>query len=111
MKERFPGFDESMKMMRSRDGITSEIGFSWLSLFALEYGERLKEELDRETNHGLRCWLLELIGLTKDEGNIALFTEYLVSGDDSYRFWAIAGLRELNTADSRRMLFEAGVQD
>jgi hypothetical protein len=110
-KEYFPGFDKCMRMMRSRDGTTSESGFSWLSLFARAYVGRLKDELERETNHGFRCWLLELIGMAKDPDTIGLFAKYLDSGDDSYRFWAIAGLENLDTADSRRLLFEAGVRD
>jgi len=91
--------------------MTSESGFSWLSWYAREYVEKLRAELDRETNRGLRCWLLELIGIAKDQSGLDLFAGYLKCGDDSFRFWAIAGMRELDTAEARRIMSEAGVRD
>jgi len=67
------------------------------------------EEFCREQDHRLRCWLLELIGEAHDKSALGLFIEQLHSTDESLRCWAIHGLQNLNTPESRKALFEAGV--
>jgi len=66
-------------------------------------------EFQTEKDHGLRCWLLELIGEARSEKAFDLLCEQLQSSDESLREWAIRGLRKLNTREARRALFDAGI--
>ena len=109
-KPRFPGFAKCMAMMRKRDPQTQEDGFHWLRPHAAEFVEELLAAFHAEQkDHGLRCWLLELIGEARDPRAIPLFAEFLGSGDEQFRSWAVEGLRLLDTSESRRVLFEAKV--
>ncbi len=106
-KHQFPGFAKCMEMMRSRNAKAQEDGFNWLRPHAAEYVEELIAEFHVETNdRGLRCWVLELIGEARDPRAIPLLAEQLESEDESLRDWAAVGLRLLDTAESRRILFE-----
>ena len=67
-------------------------------------------EFQTEKDHGLRCWLLELIGEARSAKAFDLLREQLHSSDESMRYWAIHGLRELNTREARQALFDAGVR-
>ena len=66
-------------------------------------------EFQTEKDHGLRCWLLELIGEARSEKAFDLLCEQIQSSDESLRDWAIRGLRKLNTREARRALFDAGI--
>jgi len=101
-------FDEAIRLMRRHDPQLQEDGFGMLSAHAHEHVERLMAEFHTETNHGLRCWLLELVGEAKSPQALPLLFEYLHSEDDSLRGWARRGLEALDTKESRRALWEAG---
>jgi hypothetical protein len=58
---------------------------------------------------GLKLWLLELIGEARHPGAFDLLVEQFASGDERIRDWAIRGLRSLDTPESRKVLYEAGV--
>jgi hypothetical protein len=97
-----------MAMMRKRNAVIQEDGFHWLRPHAAEFVEELIAEFNAEQkDHGLRCWLLELIGEARDARALPLMVELLGSNDDRFRGRAIAALRLLNTSESRRILFEA----
>jgi HEAT repeat protein len=99
-----------MRMMRKHDPGTQEDGFHFLRPRAAEFTEQLMAEFRREKAHGLRCWLLELIGEARDPRAFDLLIEYLHSPDESLRYWAIIGLQDLNSREARKALFEAGVR-
>ncbi len=105
MKQRFPGIDKCLAMMRKRDPQVAEDGFHWLESRASEYLDRLVEEFRRETDHGVQCWLLEFIGHSKDPRAFELLAEQANSPDESLRDWAIRGLRDLDTKESRTLLY------
>jgi hypothetical protein len=106
-KLRFPGFANCLQMMRKRNQQTQEDGFHWLLPRASEFVEELMAEFRKETmDHGLRCWLLELIGEARDPRSLSLLVEQLESADESIRQRAIDALQLLNTSESRRILFE-----
>jgi hypothetical protein len=107
-KRRFPGFAKCLHMMRSRNAVVSEDGFGWLLPRPSEFLPELMAEFGRERDHGLRCWLLELIGEARDSRALALLVEQLRSPDESFRWWAVRGLRALNTHEARKALFDAG---
>lgn len=61
-----------------------------------------------ETDHGLKCWFLELIGEAWSEDALPLLTRELVSDNESLHSWAERGLRKLNTKAARTVLWEHG---
>jgi len=107
-KYKFPGFKACMKMMRSRDPQVQEDGFHSLLPHASEFVEQLIAEFYAEEKHGLRCWLLELLGESKSPQALPVLQENLYSSDESLKSWAIYGLKKLDTKEARRILWEAG---
>ena len=107
MQEKFPGFKKCMAMMRNRNSQVQEDGFHWLQPHALEHVHVLIEEFGGEKVHGLRCWLLELIGTAKSQDAFNFLREQLCSDDGTFRRWAIWGLKNLNTNESRTLLWQA----
>jgi hypothetical protein len=55
-------FEQAMQLMRRHDRQQQEDGFALLRSHAAEHLDDLIAEFGREFDHGLRCWLLELIG-------------------------------------------------
>lgn len=106
---RFPGYKACLAMMRKHNPQTREDGFHFLRPHAAEYIDELIAEFQTEKDHGLQCWLLELIGEARSAKAFDLLREQLHSSDESLRDWAIRGLRVLNTKEARRALFDAGV--
>lgn len=93
--------------MRSKDPSTQEDGFHWLRPYASEYVGELMQEFESEKSLGLQCWFLELIGDAKSEKSLAFLASQLRSPNERFRYWAIRGLRLLDTKESRTRLFEA----
>ena len=108
-RDSFPGFAECMRLMRRRDPQQMEDGFHLLQARAHEFVPELIAEFRGESKHGLRCWLLELLGYARSEAAYPLFLEFLESEDESLRDWAIRGLRELDTKEARRTLWAANL--
>lgn len=106
MKERFQ-FQKCMEMMRSRDPQMQEEGFHWMSPHAAEHLSELIQEFEQEESHGLRCWLLELIGASMSPEAVEFLATQLRSTDPRFRFWAIRGLNEIGTREARTHLWEA----
>ena len=99
-------FAAAMRLMRKHDPQLQEDGFHDLALIAHDHVPELMAEFAAEKDHGLRCWLLELIGMAKSPAAMGLLVEHLDSDDESLRDWAIRGLRLLDTRESRRILWE-----
>ena len=107
MKARFPGFEKCLALMRKRDPQTQEDGFHWLLPHAGVYVRELIGEFEKEDDHGLRCWLLELIGAAKSTDALEFLAGQLRSLDRRYRVRAIAGLKDLGTSEARSLLWQA----
>ena len=107
MRMKFPGFKKCMSMMRKRAPQTQEDGFHWLLPHAGEHVHELIEEFDKEEDHGLRCWLLELIGSAKSPEAFEFLASQLRSDDQHFRLWAIWGLKNLSTKEARTLLWQA----
>lgn len=107
MKAKFPGFKKCMAMIRNRDPQTQEDGFHCLLPRAGEYVHQLIEEFRRETDLGLRCWLLELIGSARSRDAFEFLAGQLRAGHQQLRYWAIWGLKNLETKEARTLLWEA----
>src|SRR5205085_262011 len=82
-KQRFPGFAGCMRLMRKKNAALREEGFHWLLPRAAEFVAELIEEFRREPEHGLRCWLLELIGEARDSRAVELMVEQLHGKDEA----------------------------
>ena len=97
-------------MMRKHNPQLQEDGFHLLLPHAADFIDDLLREFQLETmDHGLRCWLLELIVEAADARALNVLVEQLRSQDDSLRDWAILGLRELDTHEARKAPYHAGV--
>ena len=96
-----------MQLMRRHDPQAQEDGFALLRSHAAEYIEELIAQFLRENDHGLRRWLLELIGHARSPRALPLLTEELHSPDVALRDWAVAGLQILDTREARQALYQA----
>jgi HEAT repeat protein len=95
--------------MRSRDALKAEGAFHLLLPRAADHIEDLMGAFEHEQSHGVRCWLLELIGEARSERAFDLLRIYAASEDDAFRSWAIRGLQKLGTPAARSALFERGL--
>jgi hypothetical protein len=101
-------FDRAMQLMRKHNPQTQEDGFALLKPVASDFLPDLIEAYEAKTDHGLKCWLLELIGEARSEDAHTLLGRELTSDDESLRFWAEGGLRSLDTKAARTTLWERG---
>lgn len=100
-------FRDAMGLMRSHNPQRQEDGFHALLPVAGEYIDALLEEFQAERDdHGLRRWLLELIGEARSYKGLPVLVDQLDSPDEELRYWAEQGLRRLDTKESRRILWE-----
>src|SRR5262245_46899080 len=106
-KPDFPGFRACMKMMRKHNPQIQEDGFHFLLPYASDFVSELLNEFHHETSHGIKLWILELLGEARSPQTLSLFSEHLRHADESYRTWAAYGLHKLNTKETRRILWEA----
>jgi hypothetical protein len=93
--------------MRSHDPQKQEDGFQLLRPNAAQHLEELITEFNREPDHGLRCWLLELIGEARSADALPVLVAQLHGDDESLRSWAVKGLEQLNTKPARHQLHQA----
>ncbi|MDI5975706.1 HEAT repeat domain-containing protein [Amycolatopsis magusensis] len=101
-------FQQALRLMRSRDPQAREDGFHFLLPHAAEHADQLIDEFAREpTDHGLRCWLLELIGQARSPKALPVLAEQLRSNDELLRSWAVRGLEQLATKPARYELWKA----
>lgn len=101
-------FHDAMRLMRKHDPQLKEEGFQLLRPHAADHLDELIAEFQQEDNaHGLRCWLLELIGEARSERAFSLLAEQLHSPDESLRDWAIKGLENLSSHEARQALYRA----
>ncbi len=102
------GFHDAMRLMRSRDPQCQEDGFHQLLPHAADHLDELIAEFEQEQgDHGLRCWLLELIGAARSPEALPVLAAQLGCEDESLRDWAAAGLKKLDTPEARTLLWRA----
>lgn len=97
-----------MAMMRKHNPQVQEDGFGLVRQVAAEHVHDLIEAYRNESDHGLRCWLLELLGEARSPEALPIFTEALASHDDSIRSCGRRGLETLDTEEARTVLWETG---
>jgi hypothetical protein len=107
LKSKFPGFEACLKSMRKHNPQLQEDGFWLLMPYAHQFADELITEFQKETDHGLRCWLLELIAEAKSPKAFPLLVDSLRGDDDSLWSYAVSGLIQLDTKAARNILWEA----
>jgi hypothetical protein len=100
-------FEDAMRLMRKADPQAREDGFHLLREHTAEHADELIAEFGREDDHGLRCWLLELIGEARSGRAFSLLAAQLHSPDEALRSWAVRGLENLGTKAARQALYQA----
>jgi hypothetical protein len=100
-------FVQTLRLMRSRNPQTAEDAFHTLRPHAGDYLPELVEAFNSEPDHGLRYWLLELIGEARSPTALPMLVEHLNGDDEPLRDWAVRGLRKLNTRPAREALWRA----
>ena len=100
--EKFPGFQECLRLMRKHDPQAQEDGFHALLPHAADWVEELRLEFEQETDRGLRCWLLELLAEARSPQLLPLFVEQQRSTDSLLREWAAYGLGLLEPKEAGR---------
>lgn len=99
-------FREAMWLMRRHDPQRNEDGYHILLPVAHEHVDELIEAFQEEhDDHGLRCWLLELIGEARSEKALPVLAEQLNSSDEKLQAQAERGLKLLNSKEARRLLW------
>lgn len=99
-------FAKAMQLMRKHDPQLQESGFGMLRGLATDVLPDLLEAYETETDHGLKCWLLELIGEAQSEDALPLLARELRCADESLRLWAHRGLERLGTKAARAALWQ-----
>jgi hypothetical protein len=100
-------FARAVESLRSPDSGRRARGFDFLREHADAYADELIVEFEREQDHELRRWLLELVCEARSAGALRVLAGQLESDDESLRFWAIRGLEMLDTAEARQELHRA----
>ena len=101
-------FDQAMELMRTRDPQVREDAFDFLREHADAYVDELMAEFAAERDdHGLRCWLLELIAEARSAKALEVFRDQLESMDEPLRFWAVRGLEMLDSREAGHVLYQA----
>jgi HEAT repeat protein len=93
-------------MMRKHDPQVQEDGFGLVKRVAAEYVGELIVAYSDETDRGLRCWLLELLGEARSPEALPVFVEALATPDDPIRHRGEMGLEKLDTKEARTLLWE-----
>jgi HEAT repeat protein len=108
---RFPGVAKCVAMIRQRNvqgGLLEIICDELLQNAKLHASEVIKEFLD-ERDDQVRRILLAIISEAKLPESLPVFVKLLRSEDESLRYSSELGLRNLDTPESRKALWEAGL--
>ena len=100
-------FEHHLDEMRSTDPETAEGGFAAIQERASEQIDNLIAAFATETDHGVRCWLLELVGDARSEKALPLLRWALTCDDEAFRRWALHGIHQLGTPEAKALWEDA----
>ncbi|MFN0201047.1 MAG: HEAT repeat domain-containing protein [Bacteroidia bacterium] len=106
MKKNTRWFKNNVYNLYKKDKDVQETAFSNLSLIADSFITELIEICYKETNTGVRAWLVELIAHAKSPDSLDFLSEQFYHPCESIQHWAIRGLQLLNTPQSRKVLYQ-----
>jgi hypothetical protein len=92
--------------MRKHDRQLQVEGFGMPAAIAAGVLPQLIEAFEAERDHGLSCWLLELIGDARSTKRAPALDPRTASGDESLRDWARRGLTRLDTKAAHTLLWQ-----
>jgi hypothetical protein len=98
-------FWQAMLLVRKHDPQLREDGFAMLKPIAGDVLPQLIAAFEEEPDHGLRCWLLELIGDARSESALPVLIKELASDNEPIRDRARRGLEQLDTEAPRTILW------
>jgi len=104
-------FGRAMRLMHKHDPQRREDGFAMLEPIAADVLPKLIAAFNEEPDHGLRCWLLELIGSARSESALPVLIREMGSNDESLRHWARRGLEQLDTKEAQTALRRESVNE
>jgi hypothetical protein len=97
-------FGRALRLMHKHDPQMQEDGFAMLEPIAADVLPQLIAAFNEELDHGLRCWLLQLIGSARSESALPILIKEMGSNDEPLRHWARRGLEQLDTKEARTAL-------
>jgi HEAT repeat protein len=115
-KPKKQGFDYWMKVLRHEIKLhrseldtpsQEEDAYFALQQYAAEHVDELIQAFSEETDLSRRFYLLELIGEARSPKALPVLVEYLRGDEERFWSWAIYGLRDLETREARKALWEA----
>lgn len=90
--DEWPGFDQAIEMLDSKDWDTSEGGYFMLLSRAEDYSDELLERMREEKNLRKRAQLIELLGEVDEASLIPILRDELQSGVEEVEAWALGAL-------------------
>lgn len=109
---KFPGVAKCVELLGRTNvrGSLVDILCSELQENAVHHAQELISAFRAERDARVRHILLGILCEAKLPEAFPLFVEQLRSDDEHLRHWATEGLRDLNTAEARKALWEAGLR-
>ena len=107
----FPGVQTCVELLQGRNvhGSYLDSVLYDLELHAATYVDELIQAFRAEQDDRVRVLLLAVMAETGLPAFMPLFIENL-HADDEVRYWAVVGLKQIDTKEARRALWEAKVQ-
>lgn len=99
-------FEKCLELMKDSDPQKQEDGFHFLAKQASNFTSEIILAFEQETDHGLRCWLLELLGEVRDHRATKLLKREVLGTDERFKSWALRGLKEIDTKETRTFLYQ-----
>ncbi len=96
-------------MMREGNPQVAEAGYGVLAPRAKKLLPQLIAAFEREDGHGIKCWLLQLIGEARSEAAFDFLKREAQSDDGAIRSWAVRGLTRLDTQPARDFLVQVAL--
>ncbi len=108
---KFPGVAKCVEMLGRRNvqGSLLEIVLGDLQDNAAAHAADLIAAFQAQKSERVRLLLLATFCDAKLQEAMPLFVEHLRSDQENLRHWAERGLRDLNTPEARKVLWEAGL--
>ena len=89
-------FEVCIKMIRSKDSMTYEEGYSWIQEHINSYFPEIVQLMKNEQDPDLRAKFVEIIGDSMNEKSIPILSQELKHPDYGVRCWAWNSLNTMN---------------
>jgi HEAT repeat protein len=100
-------FERALWLIRRHAPEVREDGFALMREIAAEHVAELMAAFESESEYGLRCWLLALLGETRAVETVPMFSALLYDEEERFRELAAVGLQMVGTKEARTALYRA----